>query len=467
MSEAFCPLCGTWQNAQADEAGVGFTVAACGHCGTPLILLEPPVDLDVREIDEGISDGAGSSPELVGFGASAQTAPYLPASATPNPASTAADQGAEEGLDLLAAVWDNPVLYGLTMPESVRDDIAPRPFGRDAERLAPFIASRPELERRVRRLREWALRNHVSVPRSWATALACCDSAAEVRFMLQMLRGDRWMLDGPRSFTDGRYRLSSQVEIAHYRVDALIEGHDLGRGVIVEIDGPQHYRPEGRRSDARRTRALERLGYRVQRVSAREAKEFAVSIRKRMDLDELIPRSGVARSVQTLPIHRVARSRTWPPNDWSLRLDNVPEEERSGIIAEWLPARYFSLPDERREEGLRLLSRFVRSEEIALVMPFVADPRWAFEPDGMRYGASRVRFAPTILGHRVSASREVTTEDGTWCEAILIDVPCRGSEATRIAMTVKALVRARRDVTVIRPVDARSTGVSLHRRWTP
>jgi hypothetical protein len=144
----------------------------------------------------------------------------------------------------------------------------------------------------------------------------------------------------------------------------------------------------------------------------------------------------------------------------------VPEEERSGIITEWLTARYFSLPAERHDEGLRLLSHFARSEEIAFVMAFVADPTWALESDGVRCGASRIQFTPTILGHRVTASHEFTNDEGTWSEPFLIDVPRRGPEANRIVMTVRALDRARRDVTVIKPEDARSAGVSLHRRWT-
>ena len=61
-------------------------------------------------------------------------------------------------------------------------------------------------------------------------------------------------------------RIRRQVILGNYIVDFCCEKAQL----IIEIDGSQHYTPEEKEKDRKRTNDLKDLGYKVIRISNRE-----------------------------------------------------------------------------------------------------------------------------------------------------------------------------------------------------
>lgn len=65
-----------------------------------------------------------------------------------------------------------------------------------------------------------------------------------------------------------RPKISVQVPIKNYRADIVLVGANGAPRIVVECDGAEFHKDKAR--DAKRTEAIERLGYRVVRVTGSE-----------------------------------------------------------------------------------------------------------------------------------------------------------------------------------------------------
>ena len=75
------------------------------------------------------------------------------------------------------------------------------------------------------------------------------------------------------------YTFNRQYVFKRYIVDFYCEEKNL----IIEIDGSQHYEPEGLQKDAKRTAYLESLGGKVVRFTNREIHEQFEAVCRQID----------------------------------------------------------------------------------------------------------------------------------------------------------------------------------------
>lgn len=279
------------------------------------------------------------------------------------------------------------------------------PFGGAGAPLAPFDPEVDDLPVRVARLQEWLAKARLPIPAAFLRAFAVCDSASEVRCAWEIVRDQPWVLAGDHSFSDGAYVLTLQASLLDYRADMLITGPDLGRGVLLEVDGPTHRLANRVRRDLTRTARLARDGYRVVRVGTQEAAAFGRRVRVALSMDRLLPRPDALGPMSLVPT-APARARRWPATDTGYSVADIPVGERRTMVVEWLTQRRLFKPDlvedARYEALLDLLARCERGAEVVFVHELLLLPWW--QPhDGGSFddGYDRLEIGRVVGGVRV------------------------------------------------------------------
>lgn len=104
-----------------------------------------------------------------------------------------------------------------------------------------------------------------------------CDSFIEVLFALPFTSLPGFKPRSPDTFTIPGAALVFQFEIDRYRADFVLVVDGLKHPTVIEIDGEKwHYdSPEQWRKHLERQRFIERQGFVVKRVPAREAEKFS------------------------------------------------------------------------------------------------------------------------------------------------------------------------------------------------
>lgn len=217
----------------------------------------------------------------------------------------------------------------------------------------------------------WLVGHGHSLPDDYVRVLLRCDSAAEVRFVLPIVTLSDWCTLGETGFTNGRTTIELQESVGPFTADFVIRDAELGRPVIIEVDGPTHFTPQQLLHDADRDRYLTALGFDVRRVPAEHAQEFGFALRR--DLAKAgvkNVRAATARSTAVAP-----QRRSWPRNPLAYNVAGLPAPTRRDLLSSWLASRNIVVS----EDAQSFLAYCDEAAEVHFLLPFIDLPHATVE----------------------------------------------------------------------------------------
>jgi hypothetical protein len=195
------------------------------------------------------------------------------------------------------------------------------------------------------RLRDYLRSQNMSLPEGYDEALAFCNTAAEVRFLIPIITLPMWNKVGPQSFSNGVHRITVRGFVEGTQVPILFEDMLSERNFAFEVGYRSEYLPGRISAQNKRREEIKKRVFRYYVIPDLQAKRIALGLRADIAREQaaaLNKHPQLAKAQLADP----KRPRVWLPNPLVYNVSNIAYADRFEILRSWLAAHHQSVTEE-------------------------------------------------------------------------------------------------------------------------